>query len=121
MLHAGATMSLVNDEALPVVRGAIGELFWSISDAVIIHHEGRVLAWNPAAERVFGVTSQEATAPEFDLDAIFGSSAPELARLLADGGSGPLDARSGLAGSSKLRRGSSETSPVAGLSSSSET
>lgn len=68
--------------AVPLERGAVGELFWSIADAVVLLRGRRVIAWNPAAEQLFHVPEGEATADGFDLLAPFGPAGKQLAELL---------------------------------------
>jgi signal transduction histidine kinase len=81
----------------PIVPGSIGELFWRVEEAVFLVRAGRILAWNPAAERLFGI------APEVDADAdetlapLFGSAYGALRPLLTEAGSATLElAPSGL-------------------------
>ncbi|HYI44860.1 MAG TPA: ATP-binding protein, partial [Actinomycetota bacterium] len=57
----------MNDPA-PLERGVIGELFWKISDPVLIAKPDGILMLNPAAEKVFGVNSDDLAriGPEFE-------------------------------------------------------
>jgi signal transduction histidine kinase len=65
----------------PSASGQLGELFWSTQDAVVVVAGDRVVAWNPAAERIFGVPADVALAPGFDLAALLGLSRSRLAAL----------------------------------------
>ena len=49
-------------------------------DVIVIVQDRRVLFVNRAFEEIFGVTMEEASAPEFDLDRIFDSSSGALVR-----------------------------------------
>ena len=48
----------------PVVPEVVGALFHVTSDAVVVLEDGRVVAWNPRAEQVFGTSSASAVAGE---------------------------------------------------------
>lgn len=78
-------------DGFSVVSGAIGELFFNVNDAVVIARRGRLLAWNPAAERVFGLTAAEATAPGADLRPAFGDGLDAFWGLIADGGQAVIE------------------------------
>lgn len=79
-----------------VQPGRIGDLFWRVDDPVVLFATGRPIAWNPAAERHFGVTSEEALAPGFDLTTVLGVATGDLEKLLAGGsGSARLDCSGG--------------------------
>jgi signal transduction histidine kinase len=65
----------------PLGDGQLGELFWSTQDAVAVIAGDRVVAWNPAAERIFGVPIDVAVAAGFDLAAVLGLSKSRLAAL----------------------------------------
>ncbi|MEO6317965.1 MAG: GAF domain-containing sensor histidine kinase [Acidimicrobiales bacterium] len=73
-----------------VERGVIGELYWHIQDPVVLWTDGRVVAWNPAAEAAFDVTAEAATAEGFDLQQVFGEATGALHELLAVGGAAEL-------------------------------
>jgi len=62
----------------PLARAQLGELFWSTQDGVAVVSSGHVTAWNPAAERIFGVPAAVATAPGFDLPSVLGLSASRV-------------------------------------------
>lgn len=81
---------------LVVQPGRIGDLFWRVDDPVVLFDAGQLAAWNPAAERHFGVTAQSALTPGFALSSVLGSATPDLERLLAAGsGSARLDCSGG--------------------------
>ncbi|MEA2434170.1 MAG: hypothetical protein QOG54_1627 [Actinomycetota bacterium] len=56
----------------PLRRGVIGELFWAISDGVILIDPDGIVGWNPVAEQMFDVPADEATKPGFSLSKLFG-------------------------------------------------
>jgi signal transduction histidine kinase len=73
------------------VPGSIGELFWRVEEAVLLVRGGRIQAWNPAAERLFGVQ------PDTDADAdevlapLFGAAYGALRPLLVEAGTATLE------------------------------
>ena len=75
--------------ARPLARAQLGELFRSTQDGVAVLSGGHVTAWNPAAERIFGVPAAIATAPGFDFPSLLGLSASRAAEL-ADSPPGTL-------------------------------
>jgi len=83
------------NEAFPVASGAIGELFFNVNDAVLVAKAGRVLAWSPSAERLLGLSAEEATAPKADLARAFGEGLEEFWRLVASGGHGCIECDGG--------------------------
>jgi signal transduction histidine kinase len=76
----------------PVVPGAIGELFWRVSEAVILMRAGTIIAWNPAAEQLFGISPEPGADAAQTLAPLFGDAYAELAPLLTQAGSVSLDA-----------------------------
>lgn len=76
-------------ESFSVARGAVGELFWRIAEAVVVCEPGRVVGWNPGAEAMLGMTAPEATAEGADLAAAFGNATKQFWEL--------VDARTGAA------------------------
>lgn len=82
-------------EAFPVASGAIGELFFNVNDAVLVAKPGRVLAWNPSAEAMLGLTAAQATAPGADLTRAFGDGTDALWRLVDSGGQGVIQCHGG--------------------------
>ena len=67
------------------VAGKIGEVFWNVTEAVIVAEPGRVLAWNPGAEAVLGVTAADATAEGADLRPAFGNATKQFWELVEVG------------------------------------
>ena len=63
---------------VPLHHGTVGELFWSTSEGVALLRGGRVIAWNPAAERLFGVPADVATGGSFELSSVIGDVAARL-------------------------------------------
>ena len=47
---------------MPVVHDGVGALFAVTSDAVVIVEQGRIVAWNPRAEQLFGTSAADALA-----------------------------------------------------------
>lgn len=82
-------------EGFAVVSGAVGELFYNVNDAVLIARPGRVLAWNPAAERVLGMAAEAATAPGADLGPAFGDGLVVFWHLVEAGGQTAIECRGG--------------------------
>src|SRR5437764_10663337 len=78
--------------SVPLQSGSIGELFWRVAEAVVLVDGDRVVAWNPSAQRTFGI------APDCPADAadvlapVLGSSYAELQRLFREPGSAVIDA-----------------------------
>ena len=72
-------------EGFTVATGAVGELFWNIPDGVAVCVPGRVMAWNPAAEAITGVTAAEAVAAGRDLTAAFGAATDQFWELVERG------------------------------------
>jgi signal transduction histidine kinase len=79
----------------PIVRGAVGELFWNVSEPVVILDGETVLGWNPGAERAFGISAEEALADGVDLDKIFGTAGAQLRALIEEGGETELSCTDG--------------------------
>jgi PAS domain-containing protein len=87
-------------QSFEVAAGTIGELFWNVSDAVLVGRTGRVMAWNPGAEAMLGMTAAEATSDDPDLARAFGVATDQFwqlveagdgkARLECSGGSGRI-------------------------------
>jgi signal transduction histidine kinase len=75
----------------------IGELFWAISDGVVLMGPDGVTGWNPVAEQMFGVSSEGAMRPGFSVSALFGLQADRFQKIVdSDGreileGVGPSD------------------------------
>ncbi|MDQ1714403.1 MAG: hypothetical protein QOC60_348 [Frankiaceae bacterium] len=74
----------------PPVRTQPGELSWATQDGVAVLAGGQVIAWNTAAERIFGVPASIATAPGFDLPSVLGLSSSRIA-VLADSPPGIIE------------------------------
>ncbi|MEA2446371.1 MAG: two-component system, sensor histidine kinase [Actinomycetota bacterium] len=75
----------------PLKRGVIGELFWKISDPVLIVGAGRITALNPAAEAGFRVTAEDVTAPGYDITSMLGPAADQLMGLVGTESTARLD------------------------------
>lgn len=75
----------MDDGAFEVAQGAIGELFWNTNDGVVVCEPGRVVAWNPAAEAMLGLTAEEAIGGA-DLRPAFGEATKQLWALVEAGG-----------------------------------
>jgi signal transduction histidine kinase len=76
----------------PIHSGSIGELFWRVSEAVVLVDARQVIAWNPSAERMFGLTPDEDTDPEGLFGGILGAAYPQLRALLSEPGTAVIDA-----------------------------
>src|SRR3954447_26118320 len=74
----------------PLTPGAIGELYWQVAEAVVLVHDDRVLAWNPAAEKMFGVAPPVNTPVEDVLAPALGAAYDEVRALLRSPGSGTV-------------------------------
>ena len=97
-------------------RGAIGELFWNTVEAVLVCQPGRVLAWNPAAEAMLGMSAEEATAEGADLRRAFGDATKQLWDLVdAGGGKATLECTTGnerILNATAFRLGGDPASPT---------
>ena len=83
-------------ESFSVARGSIGELFWKITEAVVVCEPGRVVAWNPGAEAMLGMTAPDASTLGADLQPAFGDATDEFWELVAAGtGAAQLDTTGG--------------------------
>jgi signal transduction histidine kinase len=83
-------------ESFSVARGSIGELFWKIAEAVVVCEPGRVVAWNPGAEVMLGMTAPDASALGADLQPAFGDATDEFWELVSAGtGAAQLDTTGG--------------------------
>jgi signal transduction histidine kinase len=82
-------------ERFAVTTGAIGELFFNVQDAVAIARPGRVIAWNPSAEALFGVPAAMATQTGADLAPVFGSGVDRFWELVAAGGQAVIECHGG--------------------------
>ena len=60
----GAGLPVPSGPVGPVTRDVVGALFDVTSDAVVMLDAGRVVAWNPRAEALFGVPAERAVAGE---------------------------------------------------------
>ncbi len=79
------TRRVTAPETFSVARGSIGELFWKITEAVVVCEPGRVVAWNPGAEAMLGMTALEASNPDADLHPAFGNATKEFWELVEAG------------------------------------
>nr|MBA2752745.1 hypothetical protein [Actinomycetota bacterium] len=83
-------------ESFSVARGSIGELFWKITEAVVVCEPGRVVAWNPGAEAMLGMTAPDASTLGADLQPAFGDATEQFWELVAAGtGAAQLDTTGG--------------------------
>ena len=76
---------MTGNDDFAVTEGAIGELFWNITEAVLVCHPGQVVAWNPGAEAIFAMSAAEATAEGADLRPAFGEATKQLWELVEAG------------------------------------
>jgi signal transduction histidine kinase len=76
---------VTSPESFSVARGSIGELFWKISEAVVVCEPGRVVAWNPGAEAMLGMTADQASGGEADLQPAFGNATKQFWELVEAG------------------------------------
>ena len=79
------------DQPAPLHRGVLGELFWNVDDPVLVLEGDKVVAWNPASERKFGVPVEAALDPGFDLASVFGEAYPHLIQLARREGKATLN------------------------------
>ncbi|MDQ3573642.1 MAG: HAMP domain-containing histidine kinase [Actinomycetota bacterium] len=87
---------MAGPESFRVARGSLGELFWEITEAVLICEPRRVLAWNPGAEALMGVTAAQATAEGADVQPAFGNATKQFWELVDLGtGSARLETTGG--------------------------
>ena len=83
-------------ESFSVAGGSIGELFWKITEAVVVCEPGRVVAWNPGAEAMLGMTAPDASTLGADLQPAFGDATEQFWELVAAGtGAAQLDTTGG--------------------------
>jgi signal transduction histidine kinase len=76
----------------PIQSGSIGELFWRVSEAVVLIDGTRIIAWNPSAERMLRVTPKDgADATEVFADRL-GSSYEQFKGLIHASGTAVIDA-----------------------------
>jgi signal transduction histidine kinase len=76
----------------PLQSGSIGELFWRVSEAVVLVDGTRIIAWNPSAETMLGVApANGADAPEV-FAAALGSAYEQLEVLIHAAGTAVVDA-----------------------------
>lgn len=66
----------------PLRRGIVGDLFWVIPEPIMIVRDRTIEAWNPAAERVLGLSESQVTSETFDLARIFGPRLADVMELL---------------------------------------
>jgi signal transduction histidine kinase len=76
----------------PIVPGAVGELFWRVSEAVFLVQAGRIVAWNPSAVKLFGVHPGDDADADETLGPLLGSAYTDLHPLLSTPGVATLDA-----------------------------
>ncbi len=75
-------------DSFSIVRGSIGELFWKITEAVVVcqaGQAGQVVAWNPGAEAMLGMTAVEASSRGVDLQPAFGNATKQFWELVEAG------------------------------------
>ncbi|MDQ1444199.1 MAG: two-component system, OmpR family, sensor kinase [Acidimicrobiaceae bacterium] len=82
-------------ERFSVVTGAVGELFFNVSEAIVIARPGQIVAWSPSAERVLGLSADDATHPGTDLMPVFGDGLVVLWHLVEAGGQSVIDCTNG--------------------------
>lgn len=73
-------------ESFSVAQGSIGELFWQITDAVVVCYRARVVGWNPGAEVMLGMTPAQTVAEGADLQPAFGRATKQFWELAEAGG-----------------------------------
>jgi len=76
----------------PIHSGSIGELFWRVGEAVVLVDGARVVAWNPAAVRMFGVDPPAGADAEAVFSVALGSAYQHLHTLLTESGTAVIDA-----------------------------
>lgn len=106
----------MGDDSFWVARGKIGEVFWNVTEPVIVAERGRVLAWNPGAEAALGMTAAEATAEDADLRPALGNATKQLWELVEVGaGTARLECAGGserIFEATAWRLGGDEASPT---------
>jgi signal transduction histidine kinase len=76
---------LIVGESFEVATGAVGELFWRIEEGALVGRPGQIVAWNPGAEAITGMTAAEATADGAELRRAFGDATDQLWALIEAG------------------------------------
>jgi signal transduction histidine kinase len=78
----------------PIQSGSIGELFWRVNEAVILIDSDRVIAFNPAAQRMFGVAPDTDARADEVFGPILGTAYDQLRALIREPGTAVIDAMS---------------------------
>src|SRR4051794_5710512 len=76
----------------PIQSGSIGELFWRVNEAVVLVDGDKVIAWNPSAQRMFGVAPESAASANELFGSLLGPAYDEFHRLVKEPGSAVIDA-----------------------------
>src|SRR3954454_5501423 len=76
----------------PIQSGSIGELFWRVNEAVLLIEGDDVIAWNPSAQRMFGVPSDVAPSADEVFSSLLGRAYEDLRMLIREPGSAVIDA-----------------------------
>ena len=76
----------------PIQSGSIGELFWRVSEAVALLRADLIVAWNPSAQQMFGVTPADGASAEETFAPLFGPAYDDLRPLLTESGTATIDA-----------------------------
>ena len=76
----------------PLQSGSIGELFWRVSEAVVLVDRTQIIAWNPSAERMLGTTPKEGADAAEVFAEMLGSSYEQFKVLIRESGTAVIDA-----------------------------
>lgn len=76
----------------PIQSGTIGELFWRVSEAVALLDGDRIIAWNPAAQRTFGVVPDHEAPADKVFGELLGAAYDGIRALLHEPGTAVVDA-----------------------------
>src|SRR6267142_1905788 len=89
---SGGRLAGVTSVTTPNHSGSIGELFWRVSEAVVLLDGDRIIAWNPSAVRMFGIDPQQGVDAQDVFSDALGPAYEQLQMLLKQSGTAVIDA-----------------------------